>query len=443
MKAPFIEIDGEDITISPFDTVPIEGYEIPEHPDTKEKFPACCDFHSAVIKDSKEWFNDFPNDNDHFKYLRNKLWFKKNDYNGVPEKVLKQLSFTEYHISERIHVEDWFHDITDYIDYNVSSFGQPAIGVHLYLHFLSHYIKNTRVEIPIRKRESLIEFVEKNYRGSNSNTRTNLNVLFQTYDKWLKLFPFEISFFAHLKPHFQKLLPLLKDKPIVNRYTGIAKAKMHTKSSLILALENLTNDLITQINTLTLYQKGLLNEPQKIKLELVLHERKMKLQEGYSNNSKDEEQRYRKALKAWFQDEKKFIEEIIPFVKELPPQPILTKAEILNEHFMRYGFFELQKMKLLSDANKIKIVEKLAEQSLPYAIAMFDYLEFIQYLEKNHFSTKYKLHREVSKWFNSDSEGRAVKGNINSLIKGTTENLNRYTAHKHKETVIKYYENLK
>lgn len=127
----------------------------------------------------------------------------------------------------------------------------------------------------------------------------------------------------------------------------------------------------------------------------------------------------------------------------LPPQPIKTKADILKEQLSQYGFFELEKVKTLSEQSKVSIIEKIAESGLPYAIAMFDYLQFIPYLEKKHFDSKYKLNREVSKWFDSDKEGRAVKGNISSLLKNTTENKDRYTAYKHKENVIKDYELLK
>lgn len=130
-------------------------------------------------------------------------------------------------------------------------------------------------------------------------------------------------------------------------------------------------------------------------------------------------------------------------IESLPPQPIKTKADILKEQLSQYGFFELEKVKTLSEQSKVSIIEKIAESGLPYAIAMFDYLQFIPYLEKKHFDSKYKLNREVSKWFDSDKEGRAVKGNISSLLKNTTENKDRYTAYKHKENVIKYYELLK
>lgn len=137
------------------------------------------------------------------------------------------------------------------------------------------------------------------------------------------------------------------------------------------------------------------------------------------------------------------LNELNTLEKVLPSQPIKTKTEILKEQLSKYGFFELEKVKTLSEQSKGSIIEKIAESGLPYAIAMFDYLQFISYLEKKHFDSKYKLNREVSKWFDSDKEGRAVKGNISSLLINTTENKNRYTAYKHKESVIKDYELLK
>lgn len=147
----------------------------------------------------------------------------------------------------------------------------------------------------------------------------------------------------------------------------------------------------------------------------------------------------------WFYREYQnyLIEKRTKLVKTLPPQQIKTKADLLKEQLSQYGFFELEKVKTLSEQSKVSIIEKIAESGLPYAIAMFDYLQFIPYLEKKHFDSKYKLNREISKWFDSDKEGRAVRGNISSLLKNTTENKDRYTAYKHKENVIKDYELLK
>jgi hypothetical protein len=333
MNKPFIEIDAEHFTLSAFETKPIEGYEAPTNKETGEQFPNCCPFHKSVFEGAESWFLKFPNCCDQHKAMVSKWWYNKANYSGIAEKIVKQLSYTEHHISERINIDDWYKDITDYIEYNVSSFGHPAIGLHLYLGNVKHYIKNTNSEIPKIKRQVLIEFIETYYNSPidiDKTNKTDLNVLYSTYQKWLKVFPFEISFFSTLKPHFEKQLPILNGKPETNKYTGIAKAKMHTKGSLIDVLLNLTNNLLTQINTTTLYEKGLLTEPQKIKLELVLNERKMKLKQGYVNNSKDEEQRYRKILKEWFADEKRFIDEVTPIIKALPPQPIIKQKPELN-----------------------------------------------------------------------------------------------------------------
>lgn len=395
------------------------------HKDGAKPFPFCCTHHSELTK-LKE--------------------FNRVDFISVPEMVARKIIYTNSHIKNNHQSETYYKDITDYIDYTVESFGQmPGNAEPLYLSDYFFYItdlleRNTEVEKGRKNR--LLEFL-KAYRTPTETPKTDFNILLGTYQKWLKVFPFEISFFSTLKPHFEKQLPIFNGKPETNKYTGLAKVKMHTKGSLIDVLLNLTNNLLTQINTTTLYEKGLLTEPQKIKLELVLNERKMKLKQGYVNSSKDEEQRYRKILKEWFADEKRFVDEVTPIVKALPPQPIKTKANILKEQLSQYGFFELEKVKTLSEQSKVSIIEKIAESGLPYAIAMFDYLQFIPYLEKKHFDSKYKLNREVSKWFDSDKEGRAVKGNISSLLKNTTENKDRYTAYKHKENVIKDYELLK
>ncbi|HMQ06048.1 MAG TPA: hypothetical protein PKC30_02050 [Saprospiraceae bacterium] len=352
MNKPFIEIDAEHFTLSAFEAKPIEGYEPPTNKETGEQFPNCCPFHKSVFEKAESWFSKFPNCCDQHKAMVSKWWYNKANYSGIAEKIVKQLSYTEHHISERINIDDWYKDITDYIEYNVSSFGHPAIGLHLYLGNVQHYIKNTKSEIPNDKRQRLIEFTETYYNNPKEHPNTDLNILYSTYQKWLKVFPFEISFFSTLKPHFEKQLPILNGKPETNKYTGIAKAKMHTKGSLIDVLLNLTNNLLTQINTTTLYEKGLLTEPQKIKLELVLNERKMKLKQGYVNSSKDEEQRYRKILKEWFADEKRFIDEVTPLVKALPPQPIVESSFSVLE--WATIFYYADETKLLSEGRLLK-----------------------------------------------------------------------------------------
>ena len=295
------------------------------HKDGAKPFPFCCTHHSELTK------------------LRE---FNRADFIGVPEMVARKIIYTNSHIKNNHKSETYYKDITDYIDYTVESFGQmPGNAEPLYLSDYFFYItdlleQNTDIEKGRKSR--LLEFL-KAYRTPTEKPKTDFNILLGTYQKWLKVFPFEISFFSTLKPHFEKQLPILNGKPETNKYTGLAKAKMHTKGSLIDVLLNLTNNLLTQINTATLYEKGLLTEPQKIKLELVLNERKLKLKQGYVNSSKDEEQRYRKILKEWFADEKRFIDEVTPIVKALPPQPINNETDTkkyTTKHYLLAYLFE-------------------------------------------------------------------------------------------------------
>jgi len=313
-----ILIAAENFTISAFETEPIGGYEMPVNEETGEQFPNCCTFHKSVFEHAKKWFEKFPNCYDpHTKFI-GEGGFSKSIYNGIAEKIVKQVSFTEHHISARIKNPDWYKDITDYIDYNVSSFGHPAVGVDGYLNAVKLCIQNT---LSGEQRQRLSEFID-GYRQPN---KTDLNLLISTYQKWFNEFPFEFkSYFGNLKTHFETLLPILNGKPETNIYSGVAKTKLHTKSSLIEALLNLTDNLLTQINGVALYEQGLITDANKIKLELVINSRKLKLKQGYNNSSPSEEQRYRKILKAWYKDEIKFFDDITPLLKA-PTQQTGTK----------------------------------------------------------------------------------------------------------------------
>jgi hypothetical protein len=309
-------------------TSPIEGFKYPVNLETGVQYPNCCDYHKSLKVKFQTWYSKFPNCCKQHRELSRKSWFNKSKYDILVEHILRCVIYTEYHIDRCIEKDNWFQDIVYYIEYTKFNFGTPAVGVHLYFETLVDKLKNVDEKIPIEKKKRIIDFIDSFKGDSNEHSekhKSDFNILNQTYQKWLKIFPFELSFFNHLKKNFENTLPFLKDKLEYNPYLKMAIAQFHTKSDLINVLLNLTNNLLTQINTATLYEKGLLTDPQRIKLNLVLNERKMKLEEGYLNSSKDEEQRYRKILKEWFADEKRFIDEVTPLVKALPPQPIVKQ----------------------------------------------------------------------------------------------------------------------
>lgn len=120
-----------------------------------------------------------------------------------------------------------------------------------------------------------------------------------------------------------------------------------------------------------------------------------------------------------------------------------TKSEILKKYLIHFHFFELEKVKILSEQSKNSLIQFISENGLPYAIAMFDYLDFLKYLENKHFNTKAELNKTISIWFDKDKDGRSVKGNINVLNEYSNERRDRYTAHNHIKQVEKDYNELK
>lgn len=128
-------------------------------------------------------------------------------------------------------------------------------------------------------------------------------------------------------------------------------------------------------------------------------------------------------------------------IKQFNIASTTTKSEVIENSLTEYGFFDLETVKILSKANQCILITKISI-SLPYAIAMFEHLGFIKYLSQQHFGSKTELNKEIAKWFSSDKDGRAVKGNINVLSNNSKEDRSRFTAHLHKEKVKKDYEDL-
>jgi len=132
---------------------------------------------------------------------------------------------------------------------------------------------------------------------------------------------------------------------------------------------------------------------------------------------------------------------VLEDVSALKPYILKSNTEVLTESLTEYGFYELDKVKVLSLAGKKKLMSDLAAQSLPYQIAMLDYLGFLEYLQTHHAKTKGELQKILSKVLLVNT--RSVKGNIYVLSPKSNENRTAYTAHLHTEQVKKDYKNYK
>ena len=445
---PFIELDIRHLIIPPQEAKPIPGFEFPKHKETGATFPHCCNMHTTFYNNITDWFRTFPNCcTGHRKMAKQNRSYNKIIYAGTPARIAKQCAYTDYHINKQINNEDWFEDITEYIEYNVLCFGKPAIGLHIYLDYLQSNFESEKSNIPKWKRKQLLQVIGRYLNNENVNIeQTSLNDLFEIYQRWFKIFPFELDYFKHLKPRYEKTLPMFNGQVTINRYTGLASGKMHTKESLIKLLLERTNNILMHINTAVLLDYGELKNPDKLKLDLIIQERKLKVGEngsGYIKNPIKDDQQFRDILKEWYSDEKRFLDEITPLLSKATEVVIKSKSEILKEHLTRHKFLELPKVKVLSNDSKQKLLRLLTDNEMPYCIAMFEYLEFLQFLEKEYYKTKDKLHRGLSEFFDVDKSGRSIKGNISVLLAYSKEDKTRYTAHKYQETVIKDYEKLK
>ncbi len=442
MTKPFIEIDANDFRLFPFTVLPTEGYTVPIDEKTKAQFPFCCPYHINIFENAIKWYEKFPNCCPAHREMAAKWWFNKEEYRGVPLKIVTQISYSCYLITMKHDKEDWYDQITDYIEYNAWSFGQPAIGLHYYFTDLKEWFKSKEVKSAIAKEKIkiLLGYID-NYYVPKTDSQSGFNEMYNVYEKWLEIFPFDLSYFQNLKDFYQKQFPILNGVPKLNSYLGISSVKTHNKESLIDSLVDLTNNLLTQINGASFFEKGLITDANKLKIELVINSRKLKLKEGYKVSWQNEEVRYKKILNEWFEDEKKFMEEIAPLINgseiKINDSISIKLKEILTEH----GFATLPSTKKLSTSALENLIELIVSNKLPFVIAMFDFLGFFDHLQKEYFQTKYLLNKEIAKWLNTGE--RTVKGNISSLLKNTTENKERYTAHLYKEDVKIAYQKLK
>ncbi|RYE28467.1 MAG: hypothetical protein EOP48_33455 [Sphingobacteriales bacterium] len=200
----------------------------------------------------------------------------------MPLKLVTTLTYSLHCIGEYIETENWYKGITDYILEAVASYGQlpdgygSPVGIELYLHNLERNFDSMK-GIPDHKKKAITDYINTFFVPSKQKSEfPDLNVLIGLYKKWLKEFPFELSFLSHLKPKFEKQMPILSGKGDTNLYSGFTSFSLISVKGLIDFLVSITEQILSEFNTLNLYQSGLITDADKIKLETFLNYRKLK-----------------------------------------------------------------------------------------------------------------------------------------------------------------------
>lgn len=292
----------------------------------KNPFPFCCERHKNLV---------------------NLNYFDKKDFDDSPNLTAKKIIFTKEQILNCIETVDWYKDITDYIEYTIDSFGKvPAkcghpLFLNSYCEEISRFL-NDRKDLSKKKIQKIRKYLQPPKRDNDKDKITDFNILIETYEKWYKIFPFGLNdYFGSLKEYYKTHFPIFSGKVEINQYTQHAKISSHTKDSLIEYLMKLTSTLIMQINGAVLYDKGLITNIGKVRIDLLTQERLLKIKDGYVNSSPNEEQQYRNILKVWFKDEKEYFDTLSKILKEEGVQMIVNEDKKyivsvqVNENFLR------------------------------------------------------------------------------------------------------------
>lgn len=367
----FAKIDAGDFWEIGYSVEPYHDYEPPED------FPNCCQYHKIILSDVKEWFNRFPNCCERHAKLFDKKWFKKELYVDIPLKVVTSVSYTSSFINYSVSKEDWYKEITDYINYVIESFGTPDVGGEKFFNFIKHWIEK---ELKISKeyewkRTSLLDFLMSKTKNETKNN-TDLNLLKSTFQKWVKFIP-EIQVFNSIKVAYKEKLPmnLFLYDPEYNRFTRLTKFKGRTQGELIEILVGHTKNILSQLVNENIYRSLGITDKNKYEIQILTEKHRLKqlsLLDGFSKN----ELVYVKILKKWLENEKTLIKRL---------KPIFDKP--LEQNFHSYFIKELfifgqnfEKYKTLHNGDE----EAFRDYFLPY----------LSNISKKHIATGETLNKE-------------------------------------------------
>jgi len=416
--------------------------------DSNTRFPFCCEFHKFIFEDVQNWYTNFPNESEQDKEFAEHPKVDKSNYEGMPDKIARAILYTQYHIEKTINSEDWYDDNTEYFDYVVSSFGYPPVGYGYYLHYLKHLLQNLEgSDSEKNAHKKLLDYIEDQYYTPiEKGEFPDLKSLWAIYEKWLEVFPFNVSYFVALKNVCEKtfFVFLFKEKK-TNRYTNWFSAKSRTQAELLEVLTLTTSDLLSKIDSVELLEKGQITDVKSLALELKKSELRIKTDLLFGRFSTGEIE-YANTLKEWLAYQKDFFRDIALFITDKPEpenekqNPEREKIKYLQTEFEKLGFSNLPMVKgKLSENNIERLFGLLSINKTPYQIAMLGYLGFLDLMFESH--SKEQTYKTVAKIIKAND--RVVKGNCLVLSNQSSENRTIYTAHLHKKDVEKDYQKIK
>ncbi len=290
-----IEPDG---TTKPYEIVP-KDFRL-HFPTTDKDFPHCCEDHLASFQETKEWANVF---------------LPEEDAIRLAKKTLLNFANTESFILFTFNQDDWYEEISDFIEYNIFSFGSRINYAERYLMKLGGFIKTIQIPNNYHKSRKLDDLTLLWLK--NSMFSRDLFHLRRTFDRWFYTFPFELSFLKDLKDKYDLFFGIVNDDFID-----------FDETAFMTEINKMTDAILYNHNTSNLYKQGLITDPAKLKFELIASQRTYKLNnENFYGQNSDSDPEYRRMIQKWFKDEIKFV----TYVSKLNAPNISEKTEVKEE----------------------------------------------------------------------------------------------------------------
>ncbi len=275
-----IEPDG---TTKPFEVTPPRVFYLHSRKDV-QSFPNCCEVHLKSFQEAKIWAIDF---------------MPEGDSDALARKIVLNLAYTEFYLKSALDQDDWYEDISDYIEFNIFSFGSSIKHSEHYLLKLFGLIKaiqNPSTFFKLEKLSTLSFFWFK-----NSICGRDLFHMRKAFDKWFHSFPFDLSFLQGLKDKYDLFFGIVNDD-----FFDLDDTSFMTE------LNKLTDAILTNYNTSILSKQGKLTDPSKLKLDLIESQRTYQLtNENLYGQDSENDPEYKRMIRKWFEDEKIFLDDII------------------------------------------------------------------------------------------------------------------------------------
>jgi hypothetical protein len=262
-----------------------------------------------------DYFKNFPNCCSAHQNLMKQDWFYVGNYSDLGEKVAYKVIYMLHHAINNIERDDWYLEITSYIEYVLGSFGQfpsdcgaPA-GISQakgYLERLLEVAELNNKEMNPRK-EQIIDYVSKYGEVKEEKNKSDINLLISIYERWIKVFPFELELFSEQKERFENSFPLIHGDVVENKYTGLAKVQMITQPVLLDYLNTITKNVLYSVDTNKLLEAGKITNSQKHQLDIATSKYKLNQDKNKLQFFK-KEKAYINSIKQWLKNEEEFIQ---------------------------------------------------------------------------------------------------------------------------------------